>query len=123
MRAWRCRPGPWNSSCPRKASRSSRAVCGSSSARQSRAPRCQSAQALCLADLDGRTFESPGAGVFLFAPFLAQLGFNDVVMTAGLPGSEAIPAASYVVSFLALKLLGTERYAHVDDHAFDPGLG
>jgi len=24
---------------------------------------------------------------------------------------------------LALKLLGTERYAHVDDHAFDPGLG
>jgi hypothetical protein len=24
---------------------------------------------------------------------------------------------------LALKLLGTERYAHVGDHAFDPGLG
>jgi hypothetical protein len=30
---------------------------------------------------------------------------------------------SYLLSFLALKLLGNERYAHVDDHAFDPGLG
>jgi hypothetical protein len=27
------------------------------------------------------------------------------------------------MSFLALKLLGTERYAHVSEHAFDPGLG
>jgi transposase len=80
-------------------------------------------EVLCLADLDGRTFESPGAGVFLFAPFLAQLGFAEVVTTAGLPGSGAIPAASYALSFLALKLLGTERYAHVGDHAFDPGLG
>ncbi|MCU0691209.1 MAG: hypothetical protein MUF54_07405 [Polyangiaceae bacterium] len=30
---------------------------------------------------------------------------------------------SYVLAFLALKLLGTERYAHVGHHAFDPGLG
>lgn len=34
-----------------------------------------------------------------------------------------IPALNYVLSFLALKLLGNERYAHVGDHAFDPGLG
>jgi hypothetical protein len=81
------------------------------------------AQVLCLADLDGRTFESLGAGVFLFAPFLVQLGFEDVVMTAGLLGFEVMPAASYVVSFLALKLLGTERYAHVGDQPFEPGLG
>ncbi|HLD21036.1 MAG TPA: transposase, partial [Patescibacteria group bacterium] len=38
-------------------------------------------------------------------------------------GSQAIPAQSYLLSLLALKLLGTERYAHVADHAFDPGLG
>ena len=30
---------------------------------------------------------------------------------------------SCLLSLLALKLLGTERYAHVGDHAFDPGLG
>jgi hypothetical protein len=30
---------------------------------------------------------------------------------------------TYLLSFLALKLLGTERYAHVGEHGFDPGLG
>ncbi|MCK5485759.1 MAG: transposase, partial [Desulfobacterales bacterium] len=34
-----------------------------------------------------------------------------------------IPAISYFLSFLALKLIGTERYAHMDDHGFDAGLG
>ena len=34
-----------------------------------------------------------------------------------------IPALSYLLSFLGLKLIGNERYAHVGDHAFDPGLG
>jgi hypothetical protein len=47
----------------------------------------------------------------------------DVVKRAGLLGTKAIPAHSYLLSFLALKLLGTERYAHVGDHAFDLGLG
>lgn len=76
-----------------------------------------------LSSLDGKRFESPGAGVFLFAPFLAQLDIDGVVAKAGLPGTKAIPATSYFLSFLALKLLGTERYAHVGDHVFDPGLG
>ena len=74
-------------------------------------------------ELDGQRFDSPAAGVFLFAPFLAQLGFPDIVEAARLPGSQQIPALSYLLSFLALKLLGTERYAHVGEHGFDPGLG
>jgi hypothetical protein len=78
---------------------------------------------VALPELDGKTLDCPGAGVFLFAPFLAQLGIDDVVTRAGLPGTKAIPALSYLLSFLALKLLGVERYAHVGDHAFDPGLG
>jgi len=72
---------------------------------------------------DGERFDSPAAGVLLFAPFLAQLGFPAVVEAARLPGSQQIPALSYLLSFLALKLLGTERYAHVGEHGFDPGLG
>jgi hypothetical protein len=83
----------------------------------------ESSRAVTVADLDGQSFESAAAGVFLFAPFLSQLGILDVVRDAGLPGSQVIPASHYLVSFLALKLLGTERYAHVGDHAFDPGLG
>ena len=48
-------------------------------------------------------------GVFLFAPFLGQIRFPEVVGAARLPGSKQIPALSYLLSFLALKLLGTER--------------
>jgi transposase len=73
--------------------------------------------------LEAERFDSPAAGVFLFAPFLEQLGFARVVEAAGLPGSKQIPALSYLLSFLALKLLGNERYAHVGEHGFDPGLG
>jgi hypothetical protein len=80
-------------------------------------------EVVSLADLDGQKFNSACAGIYLFAPFLSQLDIGKVVRSAGLPGSKMIPAESYLLSFLALKLLGTERYAHVGDHAFDPGLG
>jgi len=74
-------------------------------------------------DLNGSRFNSSGAGVFLFMPFLGQLDINKVIQFADLPGSKVVPATSYLLSFLALKLLGTERYAHVGDYGFDPGLG
>ncbi len=80
-------------------------------------------EAITLEQVSGERFESAGAGVFLFAPFLAQLRIAEVVHAAGLPGTRVIPALHYVLSFLALKLLGTERYAHVGEHAFDPALG
>ena len=76
-----------------------------------------------LGHFDNQRFESPSAGIFLFAPFIAQLDLGNVVAEAGLPGSKAIAAMNYFLSFLALKLLGNERYAHVGDHAFDAGLG
>ena len=34
-----------------------------------------------------------------------------------------IPAINYFLSFLAVKLVGTQRYAHMGDHAFDSGIG
>ena len=80
-------------------------------------------EVVSLADLNGQRLNSAGAGVFLFAPFLGQLDIDKIVPAAGLPGSKVIPARSYLLSMLALKLLGTERYAHVGDYAFDPGLG
>jgi len=76
-----------------------------------------------LADLDGQRISSDTAGVFLFAPLLCQLDIAGIVNSAGLPGSKVIPAVNYLLSFLALKLIGTERYAHVGDHAFDQALG
>lgn len=81
------------------------------------------AQATGLAQWQGRSFDSATAGAFLFAPFLEQLEFKEVVKAAQLPSTKKIPALSYLLSFLALKLVGTERYAHAGDHGFDPGLG
>ena len=81
------------------------------------------AEAISLHQIEGRRMESVGAGVFLFAPFVAQFGLDEVVQAAGLPQTKAIPAIRYLLSFLTLKLLGTERYAHAGDHSFDPGLG
>jgi transposase len=81
------------------------------------------AQRISLADVSQRPFDSDVAGIFLFAPFIEKLNLLKVVEEAGLPGTKAIPALSYLFSFLALKLLGTERYAHISEHAFDPGPG
>jgi transposase len=82
-----------------------------------------SAKNIELSDMAGQSIECDGAGVFLFTPFLQKLNIHRVVKDAGLPGTKVIPAINYFLSFLALKLLGTERYAHAGDHAFDPGLG
>jgi hypothetical protein len=76
-----------------------------------------------LEDIVDQTFNSDHAGLFLFAPFLAQLDINRVISAAGLPGSKKIAAKNYLHSFLALKLVGTERYGHVGKHSFDPAMG
>jgi transposase len=81
------------------------------------------AQKIVIAEVPRRAMDCDAAGVFLFAPFIEQLNLPKVVEQAGLPGSKMIPAVSYFMSFLAVKLLGTERYAHMGEHAFDPGLG
>jgi transposase len=83
----------------------------------------EKAGALSIGDFDGQRLLSDYAGAFLFAPFLAQFDWDAVVRHAGLPGSKVIPAKSYLLSFIALKLLGTERFAHVGSYAFDSALG
>jgi len=83
----------------------------------------EAAQRIRLGDLSLAPFDSEAAGIFLFAPLIEKLNLTKVVEEAGLPGTKAIPAFSYFLSFLALKLLGTERYAHITEHAFDAGPG
>jgi transposase len=70
-----------------------------------------------------RTVYSRVAGVFLFVPFLVQLGLDKIVAAAELPGTKMIPAVSYVLSLLALKLLDKERKSHISDWNFDQALG
>jgi transposase len=78
---------------------------------------------IALGDLDGQRFHSDNGGLFLFAPFLSQFPLDSIVSSAGLPGSKVIPAKNYLLSFLALKLAGAERYAHAGDYGFDSVAG
>lgn len=59
----------------------------------------------------------------MFLPLLARLGFDHLIRQAGYPGSRMVPAASAVLSLLALKLLDKERRSHIDDFNFDEALG
>jgi hypothetical protein len=71
----------------------------------------------------GRRLRSRTAGLFLFLPLLAQLGFDRLAVGAGYPGSRMIPAASALLSLLALKLLDKERRSHIDDFNCDEAVG
>ena len=71
----------------------------------------------------GRCLRTRLAGVFLFLPLLARLGWDRLVRQAGYPGSKMVPAGSALLSLLALKLLDKERHSPIDDFNFDPALG
>jgi len=81
------------------------------------------ADARALKVEEGRTLYSRVAGVFLFVPFLMQAGLGGLVEQARMAGTKMIPAVSYVLSLLALKLLDKERKSHIADWNFDEALG
>ena len=60
------------------------------------------------------------AGLLLAIPDLVALDLPALAAAAGYPGTTAIPAASYLLSLLALKLTATRRVSHVDDLLTDP---
>lgn len=64
-----------------------------------------------------------GAGPLIFLPLLEELGIIDAIDSAGYPGTSQISARSYILSFLALKLIGNHRNAHDDKWNLDRGLG
>ncbi|MFZ1949631.1 MAG: hypothetical protein WAU74_06130, partial [Pseudolabrys sp.] len=53
-------------------------------------------------------------------PDLVALDLPALVTAAGYPGTKTIPAASYLLALLALKLTATRRVPHVDDLLTDP---
>jgi transposase len=67
--------------------------------------------------------ETKAAGLLLAIPELVALDLPALAAHAGYPGTTAIPAVSYLLSLLALKLTGVRRVSHVDDLAADPGAG
>ena len=62
-------------------------------------------------------------GVFLFIPLILDLKLHSIFRQTGFYGSKQIPNVNYLMSFMALKLIGKERLSHIDDLNFDYGLG
>jgi len=60
------------------------------------------------------------AGLLLAIPDLVVLDLPALAATAGYPGTRVIPAASWLLSLLALKLTAIRRVSHVDDLLTDP---
>jgi hypothetical protein len=60
------------------------------------------------------------AGLLLAIPDLVALDLPALAAAAGYPGTRVIPAASWLLSLLALKLTATRRVSHVDDLLTDP---
>jgi hypothetical protein len=80
-------------------------------------------QALGLSSQEPLRVRTRAAGIFLFLPLLAELGFDALVRRADYPGTKMVPADAALLSLLALKLLRKERLSHIDDYNMDEGLG
>jgi hypothetical protein len=80
-------------------------------------------QQLILSSTEPLRLRTRVAGLFLFLPLLAKLGFDRLVRQAEYPGSKMIPADAALLSLLTLKLLDKERRSHIEDFNFDEALG
>jgi transposase len=67
--------------------------------------------------------ESTRAGLLLVLPDLVALDLPGLIKRAGYPATRVVPAVSWLLSLLALKLTRTRRVSHVDDLLADPAAG
>jgi hypothetical protein len=78
---------------------------------------------LILSAVDPLRLRTRVAGLFLFLPLLARLGFHKLVQKADYPGSKMVPADAALLSLLTLKLVDKERRSHIDDFNFEEAMG
>src|SRR6266516_674140 len=90
-----------------------------SPATSGRDTRLPAAGIIDFAALPARTHTTM-AGLLLAIPGLAAPDLPALVSAAGYPGTRVIPAISWLLSLLALKLTATRRVSHVDDLLLDP---
>ncbi len=88
--------------------------------RRDQLPRARALTADDYADLPAAA-PTRMAGLLLALPDMLALDLPALTAAAGYPGTRDIPAISYLLSLLALKLTGTRRVSHVHDLAADPG--
>lgn len=74
-------------------------------------------------DIENLKCDCSIGGIFLFAPLIEHFGIPDIIKNSKLPSSPKISSFSYVLSMLALKLVGKERLSQIGDFNRDRGMG
>lgn len=62
-------------------------------------------------------------GILAFLPLIEELGIIKAIEKAGFPETSEISAVSYILSFLALKLMGNKRVSYDESWSLDRVLG
>jgi len=86
-------------------------------------PEVADRQQLILSEDDPLRLKTRSAGLFLFLPLWARLGFDELAREAGSVGSRMVPADAALLGLLTLKLLDKERRSHIDDFNCEAALG
>ena len=68
-------------------------------------------------------FNTQGAGVLCFLPFIKSYGIDKLIESSSYPGTKAIPTLNSILAFVALKLSNVRRYTADDLWCMDRGLG
>ena len=58
-------------------------------------------------------------GILAFLPLIEELGIIKAIEKAGFPETSEISAVSYILSFLALKLMGNKRVSYDESWSLD----
>jgi transposase len=83
----------------------------------------QPAHNLDFGDLEPFNEECHVAGLFAFLPYIIESGIMETLDSLPLPESNIIGKKQAFLSFLALKLIGGERFCHVRQYDHDVGFG
>jgi len=67
--------------------------------------------------------DCPAAGVFIFLPYILELGIIEILQSCPLPQSSDIGSTQACLSMLLLKLIGSQRLSHADSYDQEPGFG
>lgn len=74
--------------------------------------------------IENETFTTEmNAGSLVFLPLLEDLGIINAIKNCGFPVTKGLSDVQYVLSFLAIKLLGNTRWAYDTTWNFDRALG
>ncbi len=83
----------------------------------------QPAQNLDFEDLEPFHEDCQIAGLFVFLPYIIESGLMETLDSLPIPESKVIGKKQAFLSFLALKLMGGERFCHVRQYDHDAGFG